>query len=51
MAVIMKNNKPRYLVLAFSEYDEIHAARKNKFDEAADGIISENMTALLELAK
>ena len=28
MAVIMKNNKPRYMVVGFSEYDEIQAARK-----------------------
>ena len=28
MAVIMKNNKPRYIVMGFSEYDEIQAARK-----------------------
>jgi len=51
MAIIMKNNKPRYMVVGFSEYDEIQAARKKKFDEAADSIISENMVALLELAK
>jgi len=51
MAVIMKNNKPRYLVVGFSEYDEIQAARKKMFDEAADSIIAENMIALQELAK
>ena len=51
MAVIMKNNKPRYLVVGFSEYDEIQAARKKMFDEAVDRIITENMIALQELAK
>ena len=51
MAVIMKNNKPRYMVVSFSEYDEIQAARKKMFDEAADSIIAENMIALQELAK
>jgi len=51
MAVIMKNNKPRYMVVDFSEYDEIQAARKKMFDEAADSIIAENMIALQELAK
>ena len=51
MAVIMKNNKPRYLVVGFSEYAEIQAARKKMFDEAADSIIAENMIALQELAK
>jgi len=51
MAVIMKNNKPRYMVLNFSEYDEIQAARNKIISEAADSIIAENMEALLELAK
>ena len=51
MAVIMKNNKPRYMVLSFSEYDEIQAARRKLFNEAADSVISENLEALRELAK
>ena len=51
MAVIMKNNKPRYMVVSFSEYDEIQAARRKLFTEAADGVIAENLEALSELAK
>ena len=51
MAVIMKNNKPRYIVVGFSEYDEIQAARKKNFDDTADSVIAENMIALQELAK
>lgn len=51
MAVILKHNKPRYMVLSFQEYDEIQAARKKLFDDAVDNVISENMEALLELAK
>jgi len=51
MAVILKNNKPRYIVLNFSEYDEIQAARSKMINEAADSVIAENMEALLELAK
>ena len=51
MAVIMKNNKPRYMVVNFTEYDEIQAARRKLFGEAADGVIAENMEALRELAK
>ena len=51
MAVIMKNNKPRYMVVNFTEYDEIHAARQKLFREAADSVITENMEALRELAK
>ena len=51
MAVILKNNKPRYMVLTFQEYDEIIAARKKFFNKTVDDVISENMEALLELAK
>ena len=54
IAVILKNNKPRYIVVNFDEYDEIRAARENRkkmIDAAADELIRENMDALLELAK
>jgi len=51
MAIILKNNKPRYMVLDFKEYDEIQAARRKLFKDTADSVISENLEALLELAK
>ena len=54
LAVILKNNKPRYVVVDFDEYDTIAAAmqmRKAKIDSVADKLIDENMEALLELAK
>ena len=54
LAVILKNNKPRYVVVDFDEYDAIAAAmqmRKSKIDSVADKLIDENMEALLELAK
>jgi antitoxin Phd len=51
LAVILKNNKPRYMVLNFSEYDEIQASRRKLFNEAADSVIAENLEALRELAK
>lgn len=54
MAVILKNNKPRYVVVDFAEYDTIVATmqmRKEKINTAAEKIISENMEAFLELAK
>ncbi|MDL2327888.1 type II toxin-antitoxin system Phd/YefM family antitoxin [Ruminococcaceae bacterium OttesenSCG-928-A11] len=53
-AVILKNNKPRYVVVDFEEYDEIRAARelrRKRVAEAADTLIAENMDALKELAK
>lgn len=54
MAVIMKNNKPRYVVIDFDEYDTISAAmqmRRKKISTAAERIMDENMEAFLELAK
>lgn len=54
MAVILKNNKPRYIVVDFDEYNTISAAlqmRKAKIDSVADKLIDENIDALLELAK
>lgn len=54
LAVILKNNKPRYIVVDFEEYDALQAARaarKQKVEAAADQLIEENMEALQELAK
>ncbi len=54
LAVILKNNKPRYVVVDFDEYNTIAAAlqmRKAKIESAADELLDENMQALLELAK
>ena len=53
-AVILKNNKPRYVVVSFDEYDEIEAARlarAQKLSDVADALIAENMEAFQELAK
>ncbi|MGN1112125.1 MAG: type II toxin-antitoxin system Phd/YefM family antitoxin [Acutalibacteraceae bacterium] len=54
MAVIMKNNKPRYVLVGFDEYDEIQEARKlraKKISDTADKLIDENSEAFKELAK
>lgn len=54
MAVILKNNQPRYVVVDFTEYDAIASAiqqRKHKINQVAEEIMSENMDAFLELAK
>lgn len=54
LAVILKNNKPRYIVVDFEEYDALQAARaarKQKVEAAADQLIEENLEALRELAK
>lgn len=54
LAVILKNNKPRYIVVGFEEYDEIQAARdsrRQKIETMADQMISKNLEAFRELAK
>ena len=54
LAVILKNNKPKYVVVDFDEYNNIYAAlqmRKARIDATADKLIDENTEALLELAK
>ena len=54
MAVILKNNQPKYVVVDFSEYDKIAAAlqmRKQLIDSTADSIIEDNLETFLELGK
>lgn len=54
LAVILKNNKPRYIVVDFAEYNEFQMARearKQKIEAIADQLISENLEAFQELAK
>ena len=50
-AVILKNNKPRYAVVDFSEFDGFQAYRKAMIEKNADQLISENLEAFQELAK
>lgn len=49
--IILKNNKPRYAVIDFSEYDEFQEYRKTLIAKAADQLIEENLEAFQELAK
>lgn len=54
LAVILKNNKPRYIVVDFEEYAALQAARaarKQKVEVVADQLIAENLEELQELAK
>lgn len=54
LAVILKNNRPRYIVVDFEEYEEIQSARtarKQKIEAMADQMISDNLEAFQELAK
>ena len=52
--VILKNNKPKYFIADFAEYDEFaafRAMRAAKVNESADRILAQNMEAFEELAK
>jgi len=54
MAVILKNNKPKYVVVDFEEYEiisQIKDARKQKVEQTAKLLIEENLEAFMELAK
>lgn len=54
MAVILKNNKPKYVVVDFSEYDSIAAAiqlRNQRIEAVADEILEANLETFTELAK
>ena len=50
-AVILKNNKPQYAVVDFSEYDSFQAYRRSLVEQTADRLIEENLEAFQELAK
>lgn len=49
--VIMKNNKPKYILLDFEEFSKGAIAEEEKLDTIADRILAENMEAFKELAK
>lgn len=49
LAVILKNNKPRYVVLDFAAYDQTQ--RREMINATADRLIAENIEAFQELAK
>lgn len=54
MAVILKNNQPKYIVVDFAEYEALTAAaptRRQKIAAAAEAVLDENLEAFLELAK
>ena len=54
LAVILKNNKPRYIVVDFGEYEQFQALRNlriKRIDQEADRILDENLEAFQELAQ
>ena len=54
VAVILKNNKPKYIVVGFDEYESIRSAieeRKRKLTDTAGAIMDKYDNAFRELAK
>lgn len=54
LAVILKNNKPKYVVVNFDEYNNIAAAMQMRdvgFNATVDKLINENSEALQESDK
>ena len=54
MAVILKNSKPKYIVVRFDEYESIRSAieeRKKKLADAAEAIMNKYDDTFRELAK
>lgn len=49
--VIMRNNKPKYIILDFEEFSKNSTVEEEKLDSIADRILNENMEAFKELAK
>lgn len=49
--VIMKNNKPKYIIIEFDEFAKDVKSEEEKIDEIADRVLSENIAAFKELAE
>jgi len=49
--VIMKNNKPKYILLDFEEFSKDAITEEEKLEAIADRILFENLEAFKELAK
>ncbi len=54
VAIISENNKPKYVVLDFEDYNNIITYEDNRaklIDVMADKLIDDNLEAFMELAK
>jgi antitoxin Phd len=49
--VIMKNNKPKYVLLDFQQFSKEATSEEEKLDNIADRILVDNIEAFKELAK
>lgn len=49
--VILKNNKPKYIIIEYDEFSKDAKSDEEKIEEIADRVLTQNMEAFKELAK
>lgn len=49
--VILKNNKPKYIIIEYDEFTKEAKTDEEKLDEIAERVLSKNIEAFRELAK
>jgi len=49
--VILKNNKPKYIIIEYDEFSKEAKTDEDRIDEIADRVLASNMEAFKELAK
>ncbi len=49
--VILKNNKPKYVIIEFNEFAMEAKTEEKKINEIADKVLTENFEAFKELAR
>jgi len=47
----LKNNKPKYVIIEFSEFVKEASSEEEKINVIADKVLSDNLKAFKELAK
>lgn len=49
--IILKNNRPKYVVIEYEEFAKEARSEEDKFDDIANRVLEKNMEAFRELAK
>jgi antitoxin Phd len=51
LAVILKNNNPRYVILDYGQFEKMELSKDDKIELVAERVLNKNMQAFRELAK
>lgn len=51
VAVILKNNNPRYVILDYGQFEQMELGQEEKIELVAERVLNKNMQAFRELAK